>query len=319
MRLYKCIEYMSKYFLAVDGGGTKTDAVCADETGAVVGRGLAGPTNLTSTSVGAASFNLIEAIRQAVETLPENEQAGFPVLVMGLAGMDSQKEYEEAFAVFSRAIAHYKIRKFILVNDSVIALQNGADSENAIILISGTGSICYGVNENGKTARVSGMDYVLTDQGSGYDIGRRVLREAVKSFDGRAPKSILEQLVCKHFKITSIHDLKTVVYHPPLTKIEVAELAVLCSTAFDSGDVVAREIFEKTVSELLLMTTTVVEKLELANKKFDVVFAGSILSIPYIHEQVSQLLQAKYPEIKIVVPQTEPVFGALKMAMRMTE
>lgn len=307
---------MQQYILAVDGGGTKTDAVCADLSGAVVGRGLAGPTNLTSTSIGAASFNLVEAIRQAIETLPESEQSGFPILVMGLAGLDSQKEYEEAFAVFNRAISHYRIKKFILVNDSIIALENGSDSKNAVILVSGTGSICYGVSESGKTAKVSGMDYLLTDQGSGYDIGRRVLREAVKSFDGRAPKSILEELVCKHFRIASIHDLKTVVYHPPLTKIEVAELSMLCREAFELSDVVAKEIFNKTIQDIIVMVTTVIEKLGLKQVPFELVFSGSIMTIPYVYDGVSQELQAQYSSMKIVIPQGEPVFGAVKIALK---
>jgi len=199
---------MTKYFLAVDGGGTKTDVICADENGNVVGRGVSGPTNLTSTSVGAASFNLIEAIRQAIELLPESDRTGFPILVMGLAGIDSQNEYDQAYEIFNRAIAHYKIEKFILMNDSVIALKNGTDSNNAVILVSGTGSICYGINDKNQSAKTSGMDYLLADQGSGYDIGRHILREAVKSYDGRCSKSILEELVCDHFKIETVADLK---------------------------------------------------------------------------------------------------------------
>ncbi len=304
---------MSKYFLAVDGGGTKTDAICADESGAVVGRGLAGPTNLTSTSVGAASFNLIESIRQAVETLPESEQSGFPTLVMGLAGLDSQKEYDEAYTVFSQAIAHYKIDKFILMNDGFIALQNGTESADAIILIAGTGSICLGRNSQGQTAKVSGMDYLLADQGSGYEIGRHVLREAVKSFDGRSRKSILEELVCSHFRIASINDLKNVVYHPPLTKIEVAELAPLCTQAYEAGDVVAKDILDWAVTAIAIMVTTVVEKLSLS--KFDLVFSGAVTNVPYIKENISKVLEQKYPEIHIITPQSEPVFGALKIAL----
>lgn len=305
---------MGTYFLAVDGGGTKTDAICADVSGNVVGRGLAGPTNLTSTSVGAASFNLIESIRQAVETLPESEQSGFPILVMGLAGLDSQKEYDEAFSVFSNAIAHYKIKKFILMNDSFIALQNGTDSADAVILIAGTGSICLGKNSQGQTAKVSGMDYLLADQGSGYEIGRHVLREAVKSFDGRSKKSLLEELVCTHFKIASIHDLKTVVYHPPLTKIEVAELAPLCTQAYEAGDAVAKDILDWAVTAIVIMVTTVTDKLSL--QKFDLVLSGAVTNVPYIKENTSKILKNKYPEINVITPKSEPVFGALKIAMK---
>lgn len=306
---------MPTYYLAVDGGGTKTDVVCVDTSGSVVGRGLSGPTNLTSTSVGAASFNLVEAIRQAVETLPENDQSGFPIMVMGLAGIDSQKEYDEAFTVFSRAVAHYKIEKFILVNDSVIALENGSEAPNSIILISGTGSICFGRNESQAQAKTSGMDYLLTDQGSGYAIGRRVLREAVKSFDGRAPKSILEDLVCEYFKIPSIADLKNEVYHPPLNKIEVADLAPLCSTAFERSDSVAKDIFDRTIAELVTMVMAVVRKLELDSKQFDLVLSGSVTKVPYINQSIAEILRSEFSQINIVVPKGRPVFGAVKLAL----
>jgi len=305
---------MSKYLLAVDGGGTKTEAICTDDTGAVVGRGLSGPTNLTSTSVGAASFNLIEAIRQAIETLPEQSRTGFQILAMGLAGLDSQKEYDNAYDVFGRATAHYRIEKFILVNDSVVALKNGTDAENAVVVICGTGSICYGRNQTGKDAKTSGMDYLLTDQGSGYDIGRRVLREAVKSFDGRSPKSVLEELVCEHFKLGSVAELKNVVYHPPLTKIEVAELAPLCTKAFDQGDRVAHEILDKVTGDILSMVNTVAHKLML--DQFDLVLSGPVTTIPYVNKIITANIKLEFPRVNIITPVDKPVFGALKIAMQ---
>lgn len=304
------------FYLAVDGGGTKTDAICADSTGAVIGRGLAGPTNLTSTSVGAASFNLIEAIRQAIETLPEDQHSGFPILVMGLAGLDSQEEYEEAYRTFSRAIAHYKIDKFILINDSIIALENGTENPNSVIVISGTGSICFGKNDKGETGKTSGMDYLLADQGSGYAIGRRVLREAVKSYDGRAPKSVLEELVCQHFKIATILELKNEVYHPPLSKIEVAELAPLCTKAFEQGDIVATDIFDRTIADIVTNVIALVKKLDLEQKQFDFVLSGTVTKIPYINEGICGIFQSEYPQAKIIIPEGDPVFGGLKLALK---
>jgi N-acetylglucosamine kinase-like BadF-type ATPase len=311
---------MAKYFLAVDGGGTKTDVVCANENGDVIGRGVSGPTNITTTSVGAASFNLIEAIRQSIESLPIEEaelgEKEFPILVMGLAGLDSSKEYEEAYKVFSQAIAHYNIKKLILVNDSLIALENGSNKPNAVILISGTGSNCFGRNEAGQTAKTSGVGFLLADQGSGYAVGRRVLREAVKSYDGRTEKSLLEGLVCEYFKISSIGELKNEVYNPLLTKVEVANLSYLCSKAYEQGDNIARDIFEKTVNEIITMVSTVVDKLELADKDFDCVFSGAVTQIPFIKESVSAILQEKYTHVAPVFPGGDPVFGALKIAMR---
>jgi len=307
---------MASYFLAVDGGGTKTDSICADENGNIIGKGFSGPTNLTTTSVGAASFNLIEAIRQAVENLPQKEEAEFSVLVMGLAGLDSQKEKDEAHKIFTQSLKQYNIKKFLLVNDSLIALEGGSENPNSVILISGTGSICYGKNLSGETAKTSGMDFLLADQGSGYAIGRRVLREAVKSFDGRTDKSVLEKLVCDYFKIPSISELKSEVYNPPLTKIEIADLAYLFSKAYEEGDKAAISIFEKTVKEIVQMVCTVVDKLNLNSSPFDCIFAGAITKLPFIQKEIRSILLSKYNNINPIFPENDPVLGALKIALK---
>lgn len=304
---------MQKLFIGIDGGGTKTDVISTDEQLHEYGHGSSGPTNLTSTTVGAASFNLKEAVRQALENAPAERE--IVAAVMGLAGMDTDREYEVALKTFMDILRPFGIENFTLVNDSMIALANGTDNPNAVILISGTGSICVGRNSLGKVTKTGGMDYLLTDQGAGYDIGRHVLREAVKSYDGRRPKTILEELVCTHFSISDIGHLKTEVYNPPLSKIEVAELSQLCSKAYETGDEAAKEIFEWIEDELVLNVKTVLRKLELEHSTTDVVFSGSVLKIDHVQAAVKKRLINEFPELSFVVPEKSPVYGALKMAI----
>ncbi len=301
------------YYLAVDGGGTKTDVLCADADGKIIGRGNSGPTNLTVTNVGAASFNLLEAIRQATEKLPDDKQ--FPRMVMGLAGMDTPKEHAMAYSIFKSALAPLPIDEMVLVNDCIIALANGSTAANRMVLISGTGTICFGQSETGMVARTSGMDYLLTDQGSGYYIGRQVLREAVKSFDGRCEKSLLEQLVCQHFGIASIAELKDQVYNPLLNKHEIASLSTVCSEAVQSGDSGAKLIFEHACLELVNQAATVIERLGFSQMTFECVFAGSVLSVPFIKETVLTELTKKYKNLVAQYPTDPPVHGALRLAM----
>ncbi len=305
---------MQKLYLGIDGGGTKTDVICTDDQQHEFGHGSSGPTNLTSTTVGAASFNLKEAIRQALENAPQDRE--IVSAVMGLAGMDSQREYEVAYKTFIDILHPYGIKNFTLVNDSMIALENGTNNQNAVIVISGTGSICVGRNAKGETAKTGGMDYLLTDQGSGYDIGRHILREAVKSFDGRRHKTILEDLVCKHFSIADISHLKNEVYNPLLNKIEVAELSQLCSIAYEAGDEAAKDIFEWIERELILMIQTVIKRLELEHTPTDLVLSGSILKIEHVQQAIKNQVIADFPEVSFVSPEKPPVFGALKMALK---
>lgn len=302
-----------KFVLAVDGGGTKTHVLCADETGQVVGEGFSGPTSLTATSVGAASFNLREAIRQAMEKI--GDQAEVACLVMGLAGMDTPPEEANAFKVFKDGLENLKIGKLMLVNDSLIGLASGTDKPDAVVLIAGTGSNCVGRNQEGQTAKTSGMDYMLTDQGSGYDIGLTVLKEVVKSFDGRGPKTSLEALVCDYFHIKSIYELKGPTYNPALTKPEVADLARLCIQANDAGDQVARGILDHAIADLNLMIKTVMQKLNIVDRDVDIVLAGSITKVPYVQAGIKSHVIEFCPNSHLVVPTQEPVFGALKMAL----
>lgn len=306
---------MKKVFIGIDGGGTKTDVICTDESQVVLGTGSSGPTNLTSTTVGAASFNLKEAVRQALENIPQEDREVVSA-AMGLAGLDTEREYEVAYKTFTDILKPFGITKFSLVNDSWVALANGTDNPNALILISGTGSICWGRNAAGATVKTGGMDYLLTDQGSGYDIGRHVLREAVKSYDGRRPKTKLEELVCKHFGIRSIEHLKTEVYSPVLSKIEVAELAQLCSVAYSEGDTAAKEIFEWSQKELLLLSRTVITRLGLEKVAADVVLAGAILGLPHVQDAVRAQLLSEFPQLTFIIPEKPPVYGALKMAFQ---
>ncbi len=304
---------MSEYYLAVDGGGTKTKVLCTDETGVVVGESIAGPTSLTVTTIGAASFNLIEAIRQVVEHKPEI--TGFKAVVLGLAGVDSPTEQKRADEVFRRALAQYHFEHFWLVNDSEIALANGTDNPNALILVSGTGSICYGRNEQGVSARVSGMDYLLADQGSAYSMGRKVLTEATKSFDGRGPKTSLEKKLCDSFMIATFAEIKGEIYNPDYGKGEIARLAPFCTAAASEGDAVALRIVHEEIQEMALSAQTVLQKVYIPDKSFDCVFSGSVLGVEMIAQGVRDILAVPYPQLHFVKQEKQPVYGALKIAM----
>ena len=303
-----------RFLLAVDGGGTKTKVLCADEDGNIVGEGLSGPTNLTATNVGAASFNLREAIRQATEKLPQ----GYEVIhmVMGLAGMDTIDEEQKARKVFGDVLRYFPIQNFDLVNDIVIGLESGTQQENAVAIIAGTGSNCYGRNEQGHEVKVGGMDYLLTDQGSGYQIGVDVLRTAVKSYDGRIEKSLLQDLVCRHFQIDSVAHLKSCVYNPVLNKAEVAQLTKICEDAHNQGDAAATAILDRAIDELVLMLRAALTKLDLIGKGVDCVLVGGVTKIPYVHEKIDQKVREFCPNMSLNRPEKEPVYGALSLAMK---
>lgn len=302
------------YYLAIDGGGTKTRVLCADENGEVVGEGLSGPTSLTVSNLGAASFALREGIRQATQNLPP----GFLIkkLVMGLAGIDTEIEKQKTEESFKHVLSDFQIEEFQFMNDIYIALRTASDNNDALAIISGTGSNCFGLNSEGKTHKTSGLDYIISDQGSGYAIGLSVLQMAAKSYDGRVAKSLLEQKVTSYFQAASIPDLKQSVYNPVLSKMQIAALAKLAFEATTEGDIVAKEIIDQAGEELFLMAKVVIETLGLNNKPADCVFAGKVLLNDYMRQFVNRKLTQAFPTLNIVIPTKDPVHGALRIAMQ---
>lgn len=308
---------MSDFVLGLDGGGTKTHVICADTAGSVVGEGISGPASLTAVTPGAASFNVNEAIRQATSNLPGDHNLA--VLVAGIAGLDAPSEEAVAKQVLSSVLTPWNLGQFHICNDSLIALENGTEKADALVLISGTGSNCYGRNAAGEVAKTGGMDYILTDQGSGYAIGRSTLRVAVKSFDGRIARTMLEQFVCEHFSIKTLAELKPKVHQPLLSKSEIAELVQVCVRAADSGDVQAQAILLHATEELSLMATTVLHRLKLTAAAPDCVLAGSITKLATVQTGISEAIKAVAPQAQIVIPTQAPAHGAVKMALKMLQ
>lgn len=301
-----------RYLIAIDGGGTKTQAWLATEAGQVIGEGQAGPASLVITPPEEAMAHVQTAIEQALSSLPS--EATVKVVYMGLAGVDIPIEVENAYQIFTPLFSQKKIPDFTVVNDVEIALASGTNTTNAMALISGTGSNCFGKNEAGDKARASGLDYVLADQGSGYSLGWHALRAAVKSYDGRSPKSVLENLVCQHFGVEQIPDLKLKVYHPPLTKTQTAELAQLAEMALNQGDIVAQDLFDEVVQELAEMVMAVATRLHITQVPVECVTVGGMFKIPYISQQLQEVLQSQLPLISLVKPAKPPVTGALRLA-----
>lgn len=299
--------------LGMDGGGTKTEVLIADLEGKILSSHIGGPTNLAAVPESVALNNLEDALTAAFKKL---RRVHVVRAVVGMAGIDTSSDAEHFRTFASATLESFGIRNYQLVNDSEVALANGTDSTDALILIAGTGSICFGRNTAGKTARAGGMDYLLADEGSGYWIGRKVLRAVVRAHDGRGMATALTPLVLRHFKITQVNQLKQKVYQPQLSKMGVAELAKLWEAAVLQHDEVALIIQKQIVDKLAVLTEAVARSLELTDKPFDLVMAGSITQLKVVGPLLRERLQQLFPQVTLLVPKNSPAHGAIKLALR---
>jgi N-acetylglucosamine kinase-like BadF-type ATPase len=207
---------------------------------------------------------------------------------LGTAGVDRQEEKN----IMESIIKSTGYRgKTIITNDAVTALYGGVGSGEGIIIISGTGSICYGRNSKGEVFRTGGWGHIIGDEGSGYDIGVKALRHIMRSFDGREGETLMASMILGHLNIKSPEGLVPYIYRSGAGKKEIAGLAKIVDEAYLSGDSAALNILKEAAFELYLCCKTVVERLDLNYKPVTIAVNGSVLTKnKYIFNEYFQVI-----------------------------
>lgn len=307
------------YVLGVDGGGTKTIVQVADCNGGLITENKSGSSNYKSVGVENAKININNAVLGAISNFNIPTRFTFKSACFGLAGNDSNEDtkiYKEI--IFNDVIEKYLDRnKIIICNDTRIGLAAGSDSKNGVMIICGTGSNCYGINEQGREAKVNGWDYILGDEGSGYEIGIKALRALMRAYDGRGESTLLSKTVLEDLNIKNMSELIKWAYSDYFLKVRVAAIAkTVCKTA-EMGDKISKKILKEEADEAIISVKTVVDKLGLADKEFDLVFVGNVFKCEkYFKSVLMRKLKSKFAKINFKALTKKPVEGAIKLALR---
>ena len=311
-----------EYVLGVDGGGSRTTILIADLCGNEISRVVAGATSYKSVGKEKAVENLNEGVFKAIAKLKFPEKVYFKSSCFGFAGNDASRDfsvYKEI--VFNKELSSYlNPEKTIICNDTKIGIEAGSDSKNKIVIIAGTGSNCFGVNEKGESARASGWDYILADEGSGYSVGLAALKAIMKAYDGRGEETLLSRTVLEELKLKDVLDLPGWAYGSPFSKAKISALAkVVCMTA-GMGDKISINILADATEEIMLTVSAVARKLELEDKSFDLVFVGGLFNCEkYFKDVLIDKLKDRFLKINFIPFLADPVKGAIKLAIRNLE
>ena len=199
-----------RLFLGVDGGQSSTVALVGDETGRITGIGH-GP--------GCQRESAIEAaVKAAGPTGITFEAACF-----GLSGGPAGRE----------ALVRESVRadRYIVTHDAAIALTGALSGESGVIVIAGTGSIAYGRNGEGRSARAGGWGYAFGDEGGAFDLVRQALRAVLREEEGWGPRTALRGALLEAASADDANELMHRFYTPEWPRERVAALAPLVDRA----------------------------------------------------------------------------------------
>jgi len=304
------MERREIFVLGLDGGGSRTVCVVADEDARELGRGLGGASNHQSVGAEAARQAIAEAIAAA------RRAAGDPPLqaaCMGMAGLDRAEDEQILTGLLQPLLPEASLR---LVPDFEIALVGGTGGRReGVIVIAGTGSIAAGHNGSGQTARAGGWGHLLGDEGSGYQIALRGLNAATRAQDGRGAATTLLESLPAAVGAASLEDLASRIYLEGWSVGQVAALAPVVLAAAAEGDAIARGVMAAAGHELSRAAVAVIRALG-KEEPLEVVLSGGIFAgSPLLVEAVQEEIGAFVPGAEVHLPRFEPVIGAVWLAL----
>jgi N-acetylglucosamine kinase-like BadF-type ATPase len=221
--------------------------VLADaRTGAVLGRGESGPSNMQAVGVPRALAALDAAVAAAFAAAGRPRRT-VAAAALGLAGVDR----DEGPDVIRGWSAEVRLTDALSVaNDATLLLAAGTPDGWGLAVVAGTGSIAFTLDRRGRDARAGGWGYLLGDEGSAYRVGLLALRAACRAADGLGEPTALLGALLTELGSDDPRDFIPAAYRGKWDKAAVAGLAPLVQTAAAAGDRVANDIFEEQAREL---------------------------------------------------------------------
>ena len=300
-----------RYFLGVDGGQSSTTALIGDENGRVLGYGRDGPCNHISGPERRAHFLRIVGgcvgAAALAAGLPENHREFFAAC-LGFSGGPEDKRHliEELLSV-----QHLEV-----TTDALIALAGATAGRPGIIVIAGTGSIAFGRNLQGRTARAGGWGYVFGDEGGGFDLSRQALRAILRAEEGWGSPTALRKKFLSAGGADSANELLHLFYTTDFPRPQIASFSKLVDEAAREGDAVARELLFQAAQQLAMLAAAVRDQLFAEGEVVAVAHIGGVWRSDLLRERFRALIELRGAS-HVSPPIFGPAAGALLEAYRL--
>ena len=296
-----------KYYLGIDGGGTKTVAIICDENGTLVSRYVGKSINYNSVGTDEARKNL----KETVDGVLEGKGIALSSAFIGMPALADRADDSFTQELCGGIIDCPKIA---MDSDVYIGLEAMNCDGAAAMVVSGTGSMAVGKLDDGKIIHTGGWGYILGDEGSGYALGLDAVKAAICGAEGSAPATELTQKVLEHFNISGIDSLIDIFYDPPISNSVVAKVAPVLFACAHNGDEVANGIITRHAGLLADTVAALLKNMPCGTPLG--MWGGILVNCEIFREQFVSLINKKFPETQVEIIKYPPEYGAVFAAMK---
>lgn len=293
--------------LAVDGGATKTTVTLRTIQGECLFEKTTTGSNYQTIGIDAVSAMLNDLL---YATYLSTNLTSIDVAVFAMAGIDTKSDVETVTQIIEQSLhsTPFRIETLIIENDVQATLIGLVQNTPGVLLISGTGSIAFGTDGRNRFIRTGGWGHRASDEGSGYWIGRQILKAVFKAEDGLQPPTVLKKLLLEKLQINSVDQLVTWLYQPGYTNGQTASISPLLQEAISLYDEEAIHIAQSAAKELFLLVKGTLTKLHYDGEPLTLHLNGGILKhATYIRNGLEQFMHREYPHITIALCKENPI------------
>lgn len=296
-----------KYYLGIDGGGTRTTAAVSDENGKVLFKAAGKSINFYSVGMEKARENLRNVINDIYKNVGEIE---FESAFIGCSALDNEASEETITALCDGII---NAKKIGMNSDVYVALASSGEDECRIVAICGTGSIVTGIDENGNVKTKGGWGHIFGDEGSAYSIAVNSLKATAMLYD----EGKMTPLVKKTEEFFTVND-----FREAIDKIYSSETTkdILASFSAKVGEIAEEDFVAKTVivNEAHFFSKTVLALLnEMKNCTLLSLYGGVFQNNELFRKSFIEDVKEFHSDLRIEMLKLPPEEGALKIAREM--
>jgi N-acetylglucosamine kinase-like BadF-type ATPase len=303
-----------RYSLGFDGGGTKTECVVLDSDGTVIGEGRGGPSNPLRCGFDVAFASLRQAAGEAFKSAAMHS-SNIRGVCVGLAGA-SRKNVSRRVMVF--LAQEFPQATGQVLTDFEIALETAIGSDPGVVLIAGTGSVAYGRNAAGQTARAGGYGPWVGDEGSAFEIGRRAVAAVARTRDQDGPVTSLATSIPAALDCPEWDELMLRVMKNPDEIFP--SLFSLVAQAGEADDSAAKEILFTSAIGLGSLALNVVRRLGMKEQEFRLVKCGGVFGHSRMLDGLlDSVIASGALRVKMSRIEMSPAVGAARIAARLAE
>lgn len=299
-----------KYYIGIDGGGSKTVFAISDESGKILGTALAG--SAFYKQIG--EDGVIDLLRKGVAEVcrfAEGNATSIASVCFGMPAWGESPAHDKV--IEEKILSTFPEWNIHIVNDCEVGWAGSLELSPGINIVAGTGSIAFGKNEQGDTARCGGWSEWFSDEGSGYWLGMKCVQLFSRQSDGRDERGPLYKIVKTELNLSEDEEMIDLFEKEYLhQRDKVASLQKLLLRAANEGDAYAIEAYAQAARELYDIVCGVRKKI-FPERSCLVSCSGGIFKVgDLIRSPFRKLLEAD--DMELTEPKAEPYEGAVLLA-----